>query len=151
MGFGVLAKDRFEATRSAVKRLDAVNLAILLEGEDWKPPSVRVRAGISDPTGKAGIYRAEELPEVMKRLRDEKAELESYIGTSLRLIENVRKGLGIHYGNILEWIYVDLESWDRIRDLYGVPKSTGCERRNIAFDWVDSIGLNNVLKGEYEL
>ena len=86
-----------EATRAAVKRLDAVNLAILLEGEDWKPPNVRVRAGISDPTGKAGIYRAEELPEVMKRLRDEKAELESYIGTSLRLIENVRKGLGTHY------------------------------------------------------
>ena len=87
----------------------------------------------------------------MQALKDEERELIEFIGTSLRLIESVRRGLGTSYGDVLEWLYIDCLSWADIWDLYRVPKSTGHERRTIALDWIDSIGLRKVLRGEYDL
>ena len=144
------ALDRMHATRAAVERLRDVQTAIMFECEDWKPPGVKV-PGISDPTANKAIYRADELTQAMKDLKAEEHELIEFIGTSLRLIQSVRDGLGNAYGNVLEWLYVDCLSWQEIFEHYGVKKSTGHERRVIALDWVDSIGLKEVLRGEYEL
>lgn len=144
------AKDRFEATRSAVYRLNDVKTAIMLEGEEWKPSQPKSR-GLSDPTARKAIYRADELAQVLENLRHEEHELENYIGTSLALIEAVRKGLGDKYADILEWLYIDCASWTYIIDTYGVKRSTAFFRRGVAFDWIDSIGIRELLRGEYEL
>lgn len=144
------AIDRMNATRAAVKRLEDVKLAIMFEGDDWKPPGIKV-PGISDPTASKAIYRADELTQVLQSLRTEEHELEEFLGTSLRLIQAVRDGLGIRYGDVLEWLYVDCLTWPAILDMYHVPKSTGHEWRTIALDWIDSVGIKNVLRGECDL
>ena len=140
------ALERMLATRTAIQRLDDIHLAIMFECEDWKPPTPK-RPGIGDPTANKAIYRAEELTQQLKALETEKHELEEYIGTTLRLLERVRDGLGVKYGNILEWLYIDGLTWSEIRLVHGIPKSTGNEWRNVALDWIDSIGIKEVLKG----
>lgn len=148
----MLARERFENTRAAIRRLDDVHLAIMLEGEDWKPQQLHVHApGTSDPTAARAIYRADNLPDIMQALHAEEHELTDYIGVTLRLLENVRKGLGDKYANILDWLYIDGASWDYIRDTYNVKRSTGSEWRAIAFDWIDSIGIQACLRGEYDV
>lgn len=144
------ALDRMHATRSAVVRLSDVQLAIMMECEDWRPPGVK-KPGVSDPTANQAIYRADYLANRMESLKQEEHELIEFIGTSLRLLQHIRDGLGKRYGDILEWLYVDCLTWAEIRDTYHVPKSTGDEWRKVACDWVDSLGLKKVLRGEYEL
>ena len=141
----VLARERFEQTRAAINRLDDVKRALMYECEDWKPPSLRVRTGVSDPTGKAAIYRADDLPAMLDNLRREEHELTEYIGTTLRLLEAVRAGLGDKYANILDWVYIDRMSWQAIADAYHVSRSTGHQWRDIAFDWIDTIGIKELL------
>ena len=147
----VLARDRMEQTRRCVRRLDEVKMALMLEGEEWKPAQVKAKAGKSDPTASKAIYRADELPVVMQNLKAEERELIAFIGCSLVLIEAVRVGLGEHYADVLDWMYVDCLSWSEIADLHGVSKSTGSEWRSIAIDWMDSVGIKNLLRGETEL
>lgn len=148
----VLARERFNATRAAVQRLEDVQRAIMLEGEEWKPAQPRTRThAISNPTETRGIYRAETLPRIMDNLRREEHELIAYIGTTGNLIEAVRSGLGERYASVLEWLYIDCNDWTYIRDVYGVPKSSGSQWRNVAFDWVDSIGIKELLRGEIDL
>ena len=146
----VLARERFEATRVAVQRLNDVKTAIMLEGEEWKPEQPKSH-GLSDPTARKAIYRADELAQIMDSLYREEHELENYIGTTLALIEAVRKGLGDKYADVLDWLYIDCSSWTYIVDAYGVARSTAFARRNIAFDWIDSVGIRELLRGEYEL
>lgn len=142
--------DRMNATRAAVYRLKDVQTAIMFEGEEWKPKGVKA-PGVSDPTASKAIYRVDELSRLMDSLKAEERELLEFIGTTLRLIQAIRDGLGTKYGDVLEWLYVDCFSWQQIADLYRVSKSTGHEWRTVALDWVDSVGLKNVLRGDFEL
>lgn len=151
MAHVVLAKERFESTRSAVYRLNDVKTAIMLEGDDWKPDGVRVRSAKPDPTASRAIYRADELPLVMDNLRNEEHDLEEYIGQTLKLIHAVRCNLGDKYADVLDWLYIDLLSWPKVRQMHGVSKSTGCERRAIAFDFIDSVGIQALLRGDVDL
>jgi hypothetical protein len=152
MAHVVLARERFEATRAAVQRLTDVQLAIMLEGDEWKPAQPHIHtSGTSDPTATQGVYRAETLPRIMGNLKSEEHELINYIGTTLALIESVRAGLGDKYANVLQWLYVDCMTWTQIHEHYGVIRSTGSTWRAIAFDWIDSIGIRELLRGEVEL
>lgn len=146
----VNAKERFEITRSAIRRLEEVKLAIMLEGEDWRPQLPKSRR-LSDPTANKAIYRADELKQVLENLAKEEHELETYIGTSLKLIEAVRIGLGDKYANILDARYVDFWNWKRIEEEYEVTRQHGNYIVNVACDWIDSVGVKELLRGELEL
>lgn len=148
----VLARERFEKTRAAIRRLDDVHLAIMLEGEDWKPQQLHVHApGTSDPTASRAIYRADNLADIMQALHAEERELTDYIGVTLRLLENVRKGLGDKYANVLEARYIDGWQWDRITDEYDIKRPYGHYLIDVACDWIDSIGIQACLRGEYDV
>ena len=147
----VLAKERFEQTRKAVKRLHDVQIAIMFNCEDWKPQTVKARSGISDPTAKAAIYAVDELASKLEELRREESELYDFIGMSLALIEAVRAGLGAKYADALEYVYIDCLTWPEMRLKHGIAKTTGYERVNVACDWIDAIGVSHALKGEFEL
>lgn len=144
------AYERMIATRTAIQRLDDIHLAIMFECEDWHPPTPR-KPGIGDPTANKAIYRAEELTQRIEALEAEKHDLEEYIGTTLRLIQRVRDGLGDKYGDILEWLYIDGLTWPEVRLEHGIAKSTGSEWRSVALDWIDSIGIKEVLRGINEI
>lgn len=144
------ARERFEQTRQAVKRLGEVQLQIMCECDDWRPPTVG-KPGKADPTAARAIRAVDELGEKLAALRAEQAELEEFIGTSLAVIQGVRKGFGEIYANLLEWRYIDQLTWQRIHDEYGIPKSTGHYLLDISFDWIDSVGVSRLLKGEIDL
>lgn len=145
------ARERFAQTRKAVIELNTIKALIMFDGDDWKPSNVRAQ-GISDPTAARAIRNVDEWGERLQELRSRENELERFVGVSLALIQAVRDGLGDDYADILEQRYIDCFSWRDVElDGERVPKSTGKMKVAIAFDWVDSIGVSRLLKGETEV
>ena len=145
------AKTRFEQVKRAVARLHEVQLMIMNDCEDWRPPSVSSRHATPDPTANAAIRHVDDLEEKLKALRAEESELIDLIGEALVIIRAVREGLGDKYADVLEWRYIDCVAWDYIEAEYDVKKRSGCYWVNIAFDWVDSIGITRILAGDLEI
>ena len=137
--------------RSAVARLHEVQLMIMNDCDDWRPPSVSSRNAQPDPTANVAIRNIDELEGKLKALRDEESELVEEIGKALVIIRAVRDGLGDKYADILEWRYIDCASWDYIKGEYNVPRRTARDRENIAFEWIDSIGITRILAGDLEI
>lgn len=145
------AKERFEKTRKDIQRLNEVKSLIMYECDDWRPHEERVSKAISDPTAQRAIYLVDEVSEKLEALRFEEAELESFIGDSLALIQAVHDGFGEVYAMLLDARYIDGLAWSRIHEEYGIAKSTGHYLIGIACDWIDSVGVSRLLKGETEL
>lgn len=133
------ARERFEQTRSAIKRLAEVQALIMYGCDDWRPDAVRVPGKVPDPTANAAIRNVDVLAWKLEALRAEEAELIAFIGESLRIIQAVRDGFGDKYGDVIEWRYVDCLPWDVIAEEHNISKSTGHYLLDIAFDWVDSV------------
>ena len=145
------AKERFEKTRKDILRLNEVKALIMYECDDWRPHEEKVSNAISDPTAQRAIYLVDEVSEKLDALRSEESELESFIGDSLALIQAVHDGFGGIYAILLEARYIDRLTWSRIHDELGIAKSTGYYLIGIACDWIDSVGVSRLLKGETEL
>ena len=145
------ARERFARTRRYVLEHHQIQLAIMYEGDDWKPDNVKV-PGVADPTANAAIRNVDEWGAKLESLNKRKDELEHYIGTSLAIINAVRNGLGHDYARLLEQRYIDCLEWRDV-ELDGKPvkKSTGKLKVGVAFDWIDAIGVSRLLKGEYEV
>lgn len=147
----VTARDRFEQTRRYVIELGNIQALISEGGDDWKPDDVH-GGGISDPTASRACYNVDVWGERLEQLRERERELIDFIGTTLAIIEAVRRGLGDDYADILDQRYIDGLRWcDVLVDGEPVTLSTGKRKAAIAFDWIDSIGLTGILKGDYEL
>ena len=144
------ARDRFVATRKAVIELDNIHALIMTEGDDWKPPGVHVR-GIADPTASRAIRNVDEWQDQLAELRKREDELTSYIGTTLAVIEGVRNGFGEIYAILLEHRYIDVWTWAQIYEEYGIKRQHGHYLINIAFDWIDSVGVSRILNEDLEL
>ena len=145
------AKERFEQVKRAVARLHEVQLMIMNDCDDWRPPSVSSRHAISDPTANKAIRHVDELEGKLSTLRAEETELIDFIGEALVIIHAVRDGLGDKYADMLEWRFIDCLSWDYIKSEYDVPKRTGHNQLSIAYDWIDSIGITRILAGDLEI
>ena len=145
------AKVRFEQVKQAVARLHDVQIMIMNDCDEWRPPSVFSRSALPDPTANAAIRNVDELEGKLKALRAEESELKDFIGEALVIIRAVRDGLGDKYADVIEWRYIDCLSWKYIRDTFDVRKRTGHDRINIAFDWIDSMGITRILAGDLEL
>lgn len=150
LGRMVLARERFDRTRDAVGRLDEVHALIMTGCDDWHPDSGK-GSGIGDPTANRAIRNVDVLADKLEALKAEEQELTRLIGDSLVIIQAVRDGLGEEYGDVLEARYIDCWQWQRIADDYGIPRSTGHYLLNIAFDWIDSVGVARLMRWEYEL
>lgn len=146
------AKERFNQTRHAVMRLDEIHLLIMFECDDWKPEDAgRVSGTVSDPTANAAIRNVDEIAGRLDALRAEETELTNFIGESLAIIRAVKKGFGEIYAMLLEARYIDLLSWKDVHEITGIKKSKGHYLLNIAFDWVDSVGITRILNGQLEV
>ena len=153
------ARERFEATRKAVKRLAEVQALIMYDCDDWKPPGVKARHETSDPTANRAIYNVDELAEKLAALRAEESELIALIGESGEIICAVRAGFGDKYADVLEARYIDCEKWQTIADDYEsnhkgknkVNQRTVQNWAQVAFDWIDSVGVSRLLRGEVDV
>lgn len=144
------ARDRFVATRKAVIELDNIHALIMNEGDDWKPPGVHVK-GIADPTASRAIRNVDEWQDQLAELRRREEELTSYIGTTLAVIEGVKNGFGEIYATLLEHRYIDVWTWNQVHDEIGITRQYGHYLINIAFDWIDSVGVSRILNEDLEL
>lgn len=153
------ARERFEATRKAIPRLNDVKLSLMFDGDDWKPPSVKAHNEQSDPTANRAIYNVDERTEMLEALRKEERELETLIGESLVIIAAVREGFGEKYADVLDARYIDNEKWTDIAKRYesnhqGKETITTRTVQNwacVALDWIDSVGVSRLLRGEVDV
>lgn len=145
------ARERFVETRKAVAELDSIKALIATSGEDWKPQGVKTR-GTQDPTASKAIYNVDEWDKKLAQLRKREKELESFVGVTVAIIDAVRDGLGEDFASILEQRYINCFPWRYVTiDAKPVAKSTGKTKVNIAFDWIDSIGVSRLLNKDYEV
>lgn len=144
------AKSRFEETRDAIPKLHDIKLQIMY-GDDWKPQQVRAKTDKSDPTANRAIYNVDEREEKLETLRKDERDYEQLIGESLAIIEAVRIGFGEIYATLLEYRYIDVWSWARIYEKFGIKRTTGYDLINVAFDWIDSVGVSRLLRGEVDV
>lgn len=145
-----MIRDRFTQTRDAVIELANVQALLWSDGDDWTPDAPG-RAAISDPTANRAVYNVEVLSERLASLRKREAELIEFIGGTLAIIQGVRDGLGSEYADVLDGYYIDGVTWREVSKELGASVSTCKRRRDIACDWVDSLGVSAVLRGEYEI
>lgn len=145
------AKQRFEATRNAIKRLDEVHLLLMYDCDDWKPPTIRTKSDKSDPTANQAIYHVDELSDKLEALRREEAELLQLIGDTLAIIEAVRDGFGEIYANLLEWHYIDGQKIKQISEDKGLNRTYCYQLIDVAFDWIDSVGVSRLMRGEVDI
>lgn len=146
MGLSMVARERFVQTRKAVIELNAIKAKLSESGDDWRPDGIP-SSETPDPTANQATYNVDVLGDLLERLRNREGELEEFIGGTLELIEHVRRGLGDDYANILDWRYIDGLTWEQI----GIASTTGKRKASIAFDWIDSLGMTKLLRGEYEI
>lgn len=144
------ARERFAQTRKAVIELNGIHALIMSDGDDWMPPNVHA-PGVSDPTASRAIRNVDTWEEQLAELRRRETELENFIGVSLAIIHGVREGFGEIYANLLEWYYIDDETWTQISEDSGIKRSTCYYLRDVAFDWIDSVGVSRLLRGEVEI
>ena len=144
------ARERFEQTRKAIERLDYVHALLMSGGEDWKPANVG-KSGTSDPTAARAIKNVDELAEKLEALRQEETELTDFIGVSLAIIEGVRSGFGEIYANLLEWRYIDGQTWTQISKDKKLNRTYCYQLVDVAFDWIDSVGVSRLLRGEVDV
>ena len=145
------AHERFERTRRSVARLNEVKLLIMYGCDDWRPAHIRAKTDKPDPTANEAMHRVDVLGEQLDELKREQDELESFIGVTLTIIAQVRAGFGEIYANLLEWRYIDGWTWQRIADDKGIKRTTGHKLLDIAFDWIDSVGVSRILRGVLEV
>lgn len=127
--------------------------------DDWKPPGVKAGTETSDPTASRAIYAVDELGVKLEALRAEERELEQLIGESLAIIAGVRDGLGDKYADVLDARYIDGEKWQDIADRFessheskdAVKPRTVQNWAQVAFDWIDSVGVSRLLRGEVDV
>lgn len=145
-----MIRDRFTQTRDAVIELANVQALLWSDGDDWTPDAPG-RATVSDPTANRAVYNVEVLSERLASLRKREAELIEFIGGTLAIIQGVRDGLGNEYADVLDGYYIDGVTWREVAKELGASVSTCKRQRDIACDWVDSLGVSRVIGGEYEL
>ena len=145
------ARERFVQTRKAIIELDGIKALIMSDGDDWMPPNVHV-SGPSDPTAARAIRNVDEWSVQLSELRRREDELESFIGVTLMLIEAVRDGLGNDYAEILDQRYIDGLKWrDVAVNGETISRTKGKSKVAIAFDWIDSVGVSRLLRGEVDV
>ena len=145
------ARERFELTRRRIARLNEVKLLIMYGCDDWRPQHIRAKTDKPDPTANEAMHRVDVLSEQLDELKREEQELESFIVVTLTIIAQVRAGFGEIYANLLEWHYIDGESWTAISKDRNLNRTYCYQLVDIAFDWIDSIGISRLLRGENEL
>ena len=141
------ARDRFAETRKAIVELESIRARLSEHGDEWRPEGVHVNE-ISDPTANQAVFNVDVLGDELEQLRQREAELTEFVDVSIRLIGHVKVGLGFEYADLLTKRYIDGLPWSQMG---GRSKSTMKRMVSVSFDWIDSLGVTKILRGDYEL
>lgn len=142
-------RDVFERALQARRDLDHMRARI----EALSSPSLSsgipqaISGGRSDPTGTA----ASALADGEEEMRRMEAECLSRIGQARRLVAGVRRGLGLTYGDVLHDRYVGGLTWAAVAMVNHISRTTTKRYRDVAFDWIASVGILRAEAGDMGL
>ena len=129
------ARAFFEDVRKAGARLRQVERLIANHGEDWRPGNGG-GTGPGDPTASRAISRVTATTD----LEREREAIVSFQLEATAICAGVSKALGEHYGAVLLLYYVSGMTWAQVSEAMGRSKPWAMQRRDIALDWIDSVG-----------
>lgn len=134
-----MAREFFESASMAVRMRNAAQTVIDNEGEEWspRPPGSN---GISDPTASAA-ERAIERQNAVHEACLTRDECDREIGSCLEVIEGIRRVFGDGFADVLDLHYIDLLPWWAVAMEVGASESTCKRRRDLMFEWLDSVGI----------
>ena len=135
----MIAREFFESASMAVRMRNAAQTVIDNEGEEWspRPPGSN---GISDPTARAA-ERAIERQNAVHEACLTRDECDREIGSCLEVIEGIRRVFGDGFADVLDLHYIDLLPWWAVAMEVGASESTCKRRRDLMFEWLDSVGI----------
>lgn len=135
------AREWFDDVRRAAIALGPAEAELAALYGPGSPAGVGVRSGSAGDGGMLAKAMS------ASRLRDEVAELEHVVGAALKVVAGVRAGMGERYADALELRYIDAMPWDEVAERIGCKRRRAMELRDIACDWVDSVGMACVAGG----
>ena len=65
-----------------------------------------------------------------------------------KTLQGIDAALGSVYADVLWWRYLAAESWDDVARMVGYSPRRCAELQAIAFDYVDSVGVDGAIRGE---
>lgn len=101
--------------------------------------------GTSDPTATAGSALVDEAAQLERLEAAYRRSLERVAA----LIQGAREALGLAYGNVLEDRYVRGYEWSVVASLGNVSRKTAYRYRDVAFDWIASVGEYRAKEGAW--
>ncbi len=138
------AREFFGEVRRAHGRIEELTRQI-----EWGFPPSR-SGGPAAPGYKADPIGAR-VAVLMDREADAERELEQLedlVGEALGVCAGVRAYLGDRYGEALERYYVDVATWGDVAEAMGVTERWCRHLRDVALDYVDSVGTARASRGE---
>lgn len=136
------AKLFFSEARKASKRLKDVERLIESGGEDWRPS--KGKASVTpDPTGTEALRRLF----AVQALLSERDALRAQIAEAAEVVQGVGKGLGSDHMLVLGCYYLDCMKWEEVSEVMGLTKRRCIGLRDIALEWVDSVGFAHAKEG----
>lgn len=136
------ARSWLDGVRAASIAIGSIEAELAGLYEPGTPDGGGVESGsIGDGGMFSRMLRACEL-----RRRCETAE--AIVGLALRVIEGVRLGMGERYAEVLDMRYVDAMPWDEVAERCGCSERTARRVRDVACDYIDSVGLAGAARGE---
>ena len=130
------ARETFEQAREAARRIEQLQFELELAEPPRRATGGPSAPGNGDPTARSAEWRVDALADKAREME----QLQALVGEALRVIEGVRSGLGERYAMVLERHYIDRAGWTEIADETGVTSRTLVRWRDVACDWVDSVG-----------
>lgn len=136
------ARMYFADARWASKRLKDVERLIDSGGEDWRPS--KGKASVTpDPTGTEALRRLSAVEELIT----ERDALRAQIIEAAEVVQGVGKGLGTDHMLVLGCYYLDCMKWEEVSEVMGLTKRRCIGLRDVALEWVDSVGFAHAKEG----
>lgn len=133
----------FADARWAALRLRDVERLIDNEGEDWSPSKGTAAQLVSDPTGAAALRHIASAESLLVEKESILAQLEE----AALIVRGVGEALGENAMIILGCYYLDAMIWDDVAEVVGMAKRQCLRIRDMALDWVDSVGFAHAKEG----
>lgn len=136
------ARMYFADARWASKRLKDVERLIEAGGEDWRPS--KGKASVTpDPTGAEALRRLSAVEELIT----EREALMAQITEAAEVVQGVGRGLGTDHMLVLGCYYLDCMKWEEVSEVMGLTVRRCIGLRDVALEWVDSVGFAHAKEG----
>lgn len=129
--------------RWASLRLKEVERLIESGGEDWRPSRGPSASIAPDPTGSEAMRRLS----AVEALLVEKESLLEQIAEASAVVKGVGKGLGFDHMLVLGCYYLDCMKWEEVSEVMGLTVRRCIGLRDVALEWVDSVGFAHAKEG----